>query len=170
MQRSKAGWILAALVLGAIAPQSAAAQFASSQKYLGAHLGMSGVGSAAAIGVNGEMSYNENIGIGFLVDTWSYGYSAGGFDSSVRYMSFAGTGAYHFPIKTAPKWDPFVGVAVGYFIVNYESDFGDFDVDGNRIYLGGFGGARYFFKPSVTGVARLGFGASYLSLGVDFKL
>ena len=37
-------------------------------------------------------------------------------------------------------------------------------------FLGGYGGVRYSFKPSLSGVARVGFGASYLTLGVDYKM
>jgi hypothetical protein len=57
---------------------NARAQFGVGQKYLGAHVGLSGVGSAAALGVNGEVAYNENIGIGAWFDTWSYGYDYSG--------------------------------------------------------------------------------------------
>jgi hypothetical protein len=46
----------------------------------------------------------------------------------------------------------------------------DYAGDANRLFVGGFGGARYSFNDNVSGVARLGFGASYLTVGVDFKL
>ena len=42
--------------------------------------------------------------------------------------------------------------------------------DASRIFIGGFGGTRYAFKDNLSGVARLGFGASYLTLGVDLRL
>ena len=170
--RRSAGWVLTALVLGVLAaPQGASAQFGNGQKYLGVHVGMSGVGSTAAFGASGEMAYNEKIGIGVWFDMWSYDYEFSTFNSSTTYMAFAGTGAYHFPVKSAPKWDPFVGLALGYYVVSYSDDVpGGVDAAASRIFLGGFGGARYFFKPNISGVARLGFGASYLTLGVDFKL
>jgi hypothetical protein len=178
MLRSRGKWVLVFLVLaGAVLPQGAAGQFAAGQKYVGAHIGMSGVGSTAAIGVNGEVAYNDNISIGAWLDTWSYGDTygtvLGNYSWDVRYIALAGTGAYHFPIKSTPKLDPFLGLALGYYVVSTKADGFDgvtYGGDASRIFLGGFGGARYSFKESLSGVARLGFGASYLTVGVDFKL
>ncbi|MGH7469223.1 MAG: hypothetical protein ACRENP_14805 [Longimicrobiales bacterium] len=171
MKAMKACWVVTAMLAAGLAlPGSATAQFGEGQKTIGFHLGMSGVGSAAALGAQGEFAYNKNIGIGAWFDTWSYDYSFGTFNSSVRYIAIAGTGAYHFAIASAPKFDPFLGVAIGYYIVNYSDDFGTFDVASNRLFVGGFGGARYAFTPRVSGVATLGVGAAYLTVGLDFKL
>lgn len=178
MLRSGRKWSLMLVVLAALGlPASAAGQFASGQKYLGAHIGLSGVGSTAAFGVNGEVAYNDNISIGAWADTWSYGdtygTALGSYSWNVRYVALAGTGAYHFPIKSNPKLDPFLGLALGYYVVSTSADgFSGVEYGGSasRIFLGGFGGARYAFSESLLGVARLGFGASYLTVGVDFKL
>lgn len=158
-------------------PASAAAQFGADQTYVGAHIGMSGVGSTAAFGVNGEVAYNDRITFGGWADTWSYGESFGSalgqYSWDVRYIALAATGAYHFPIESNTRIDPFLGVAIGYFIVNTEArgfDGVSYGGDASRIFAGGFAGSRYFFKPNLAGVARVGFGASYLTLGVDFKL
>jgi hypothetical protein len=173
MRRSRLFWVLMALIgSAAIMTNEAAAQFGTKQKYLGVHVGVSGVGSAAALGLNGEVAYNDKIGIGAWFDTWSYGETFTGGEWNVRYVALAGTGAYHFPVKSNPKIDPFLGLAVGYFVVSTSSDVGGFSYDGSgsRIFIGGFGGARYHFKPNMSGVARLGFGAAYLTLGLDFKM
>ena len=168
----------AMVVAGLVLPGSASAQFTTGQKWLGAHVGLSGVGSAPALGVNGEIGYRENIGIGAWVDTWSYGESfgsaAGSVSWNVRYVSLAGTGSYHFPIESNAKLDPFVGLAVGYFVVNSSTESSvtgvTYSGDASRIFLGGFGGLRYLFKENLAGLARLGFGASYLTVGVDFRM
>ncbi len=173
MRRARVFWMLSALVIGVgTLTSQAEAQFAPKQRFLGAHVGLSGVGSAAAFGVNGEVAYSDRIGIGAWVDTWSYSSSFVGGDWSVRYIALAGTGAYHFPVKSNPKIDPFLGVAVGYFVVNTSTDVNgvDYGGSGSRIFAGGFGGARYLFQPNLAGVARLGFGASYLTIGIDFKM
>jgi hypothetical protein len=178
MLTSRKMWAAVAIALAVLAlPRSAAAQFGANTKFLGAHVGVSGVGSATAIGVSGELAYNERISIGAWADTWSYGESVGTalgeYSWDIRYIAIAGTGSYHFPIKSSPKWDPFVGLALGYYVVSSEArGFGGvtYDGDASRIFLGGFGGARYFFNPRLSGVARLGFGAAYLTLGVDMKL
>jgi hypothetical protein len=178
MQPTKGIAILAVfLAASLIGPAGAEAQYAMGQKYLGVHIGVSGVGSTAALGVNGEISYNDRISIGAWADTWSYGEDfatgLGAYSWNVRYIALAGTGAYHFPIESTPKLDPFLGLALGYFVVSTSAEGAggvDYAGDASRIFLGGFGGARYFFKENLSGVARVGFGASYLTLGLDVKL
>jgi len=168
-----------ALAIAAITslPGQAAAQYEAGQKHVGVHVGMSGVGTAPAIGVSGELAYTDRIGIGLWADTWSYGedfstaLGPGSWD--VRYVAIAGTGSYHFPVPSNPKVDPFLGIALGYFVVSTQTEAAGsiaYAGDASRMFIGGFGGARYHFKPTLSGVARIGFGASYLTLGVDFKL
>ncbi len=167
----------AVLIGGLVAPGEGVAQFAAGQKYVGAHIGLSGVGTSAAFGVSGEVAIDKNITVGGWADTWSYGesYTVAQARTSwdIRYIAVAGTGAYHFSIPSSPRVDPFVGLALGYFVVSSEvrgPGGSVFPGDASRIFLGGFGGARYFFKDNLSGVARLGFGASYLTVGVDYKL
>ena len=165
-------------LLGGMLPADATAQFAGQQKWLGGHVGLSGVGSAPSLGVSGEVAYNDRIAIGGWLDTWSYGESYGSVvgttEWDVRYVAVAGTGSYHFPLENSPKWDPFVGLALGYYVVNSSTTAAGsgvtFSGDSSRLFFGGFGGVRYFFKESVSAVARAGFGASTLTLGLDFGL
>ena len=168
-----AAGIAAALTL----PTNASAQLAKGQKFLGVHLGLSGVGSAAAIGASGEVAYNDRISLGAWLDTWSYGdnYAVLGDAVSwnVRYVALAGTGAYHFPVESNPKLDPFLGLSLGYYVVSSSTSSsigGSYGGASSRIFLGGFGGIRYHFREKVSAVARAGFGASYFTLGVDFGM
>lgn len=152
-----------------------AGPFSPGATFLGAHVAMSGVGSTAAVGVNGEVAYSDRVGIGALVDTWSFSdaYSAYGYSWNVRYIAIAGTGAYHFAVPSTPKLDPFVGAAIGYFLVRVaERSAFDYAYTGgdSRLFVGGFGGVRYLLSNNVAGVARAGFGSAYLTVGVDVKL
>jgi outer membrane protein W len=168
--------ILFLLAMGVAVPAFASGQLTTGQKFLGAHVGLSAVGSAPSVGVSGEVAYNDRIAIGAFADTWSYGEeyrsSIGTTRWDVRYIAVAGTGAYHFPVESNPKLDPFLGIGLGYYIVSSEttSQGVSFSGDSSRVFLGGFGGLRYHFKETVSGVARLGFGSSYLTLGVDWGL
>ena len=155
----------------------ASAQFQQGQKSVGAHLGLSGVGAAPALGVSGELAYSDRLALGGWVDTWSHGESVGTSQGryrwNSRYLSLAGTGAYHFPVEEHPKWDPFLGLAVGYFVVSTSADGPSgvsADAAASRMFLGGFGGVRYSFAERLRGVARAGFGASYLTIGIDYRL
>src|SRR5690606_12122872 len=98
--RRMAGMLAAVIAAGLALPGGAAAQYGAGQKYRGVHVGMSGVGSTAAIGVSGEMAYNDRISLGAWADTWSYGEDfatgLGSYSWNVRYIALAGTGAYHF--------------------------------------------------------------------------
>jgi len=160
-----------------LVPAQGAAQFTEGGRYVGFHIGMSGVGSAAAFGAQGEVAYNERISIGAWLDTWSFGESFSVLGSSTswdtRYVAVAGTGAYHFPVEGNEKLDPFVGASLGYFVVN-SSATGPTGItytgDGSRIFFGGHAGVRYFFRENMSGVARAGVGASYLTLGMDFGI
>jgi hypothetical protein len=171
------GAIVALSLIGLLFAPAAEAQFEQGQRRVGVHVGLSGVGSAASIGASGEVAYTDRISVGAWADTWSYGesYAVIGdrYSWDVRYIAVAGTGAYHFPIEGQPKLDPFAGLSLGYFIVNTEAS-GPFGVsytgDSSRIFFGGFGGVRYSFQERLSGEARLGFGASHLTLGLSYRL
>jgi len=156
--------------------------FDGTNKFIGVHVGASAYGSTASFGANVELPYNDRIGIGAWVDYWSWGGSSGNgfgnYDWDYKYIALAGTGAYHFPIESNPKLDPYVGLGVGYFIVSYDCSFAgggvNFDCDAgakaSRIFIGGFGGLRYGFSDKVAANIRAGFGSAYLTLGLDFKM
>jgi hypothetical protein len=155
--------VLMAVVIAVLFSSSAvSAQWETGKWFAGPHIGLSGVGSTISFGAGLEKGYNKNIGIGGLVDYWSYGVT--GFDYS--YFSLAALGSYHFTL-TDTKLDPFLGLGLGYYVVSV--DCGSFDCDGSRIFLAGQAGIRYFFKPTMAGVARVGTGAGYLSAGIEWK-
>lgn len=169
--------VLSVLVVASMTLASAAdAQFTEGGRYAGFHLGMSGVGSTASVGVQGQIAINERISVGGWIDTWSYGQSYTFLGSSTewntRYFAIAGTGSYHFPIANKPKLDPFVGLSLGYYVVNAttSASSGTFTGSGSRVFLGGQAGGRYFFRENMSALALVGFGASYLTLGMDFGL
>ena len=148
------------------------AQFEKGKNYLGPHLGISGIGSTFTIGGDYERGVTENVGVGALVDYWSYDFSYLAVSSgySYKYITIGGTGSYHFMLDDK-KWDPFVGLALGYYIVSIKTPAGGVStgLDASRLFLGGQGGVRYFFSPNLAGQARVGFGAYILAVGVDFK-
>lgn len=160
----------------ALIAHPAAAQFDENSRHGGVHLGVSGVGSTASFGLQGETAINENVSIGAWVDTWGFSQSFGvagsvvGWD--VRYFAVAGTGAYHFAIEDQPELDLFVGGSLGYFVVSSSTSgsTGVFTGNGSRLFFGAHGGARYWFKENLAGLAQIGIGASYLTIGLDFGL
>lgn len=177
MRVTTAVTVLAVLVAAVSTPGDASGQYGDGETYLGVHLGVSGYGSAPAFGVSGEVGYRDRVALGGWLDTWSYGQSftspVGASRWNVRYVAIAGTGAYHFLVRSDPRWDPFAGASLGYYVVSTESvvpDGGAYTGEASRLFVGLFGGVRYFFNESVAGVARLGLGAANLTLGVDFRM
>lgn len=144
--------------------------FRQGSSFIGPSLSLASYGSTIAIGGHFERAISERFGVGAAAQYFSYGCDAPGIDCSVKYVSLAGTGAYHFEVSNE-KLDPFVGVALGYHLVSCTLDFQGVDYCGssNRFLLGAFGGIRYFVKESIAIVGRAGFGLGYLSVGVDFR-
>ena len=167
--------VVAACLLGI--STSADAQFAKGQNYLGPHIGLSGVGSTFSFGGDYERGITDkigpgSIGIGAMVDYWSYGfnYAFALGDFSYKYLSIGFTGSYHF-ILDDHRWDPFAGLVLGYYIVSVSTPAGTYTgFEGNRVYLGLQAGVRYAFTDRLYGQARLGFGPYIIAVGVDFKI
>jgi hypothetical protein len=82
--------------------------------------------------------------------------------------------AYHFNGLNADKIDVYGGIMLSYNILNYSytdnsgyaNDLGNYGSSaGFTLYVGG----RYFFSDNVGAYAELGYGVSYLTLGLNLK-
>ncbi len=102
---------LAAFVVASFA-STASAQFENQKNYAGAHIGLSGVGSALTLGLDYERGITDIgqvgpgiIGLGGLFDYYSYSY----FETvKVTYIDLGVSGMYHFVLDNK-KLDPFLG-------------------------------------------------------------
>jgi outer membrane protein W len=192
---SSASKLLAAVVCVAVTTQSAAAQakgstpaFSMGYTDIGPTVGLGGLGGAsAAFGGRFEHAIkalpdmgNGMLGIQAAVEYYSWSSSASGagftYTSSIKYIPVGVTANYHFNIADQPKFDPFVGLGLGYNIVScsYSSNFGS-SFNGNCGYSSGVyviarAGARYFFAPKMAGYADVGAGGATLNVGLMFKL
>jgi outer membrane protein W len=194
---SSASKLLVAAVCVAVTAQSAAAQakpsasapaFGMGYTDIGPTVGLGGLGGASA-DFGGRFEHaikplpdmgNGMLGIQVAAEYYSWSASASGagftYSSSIKYIPIGVTANYHFNIADQPKFDPFVGLGLGYNIVScsYSSNFGS-SFTGNcgyssGIYFIGRAGARYFFSPKLAGYADVGAGGATLNLGVMFKL
>ena len=95
-----------------------------------------------------------------------------------NYTSVGFRGAYHYNgFTNLPKLDLYGGVMVSYDILNYK--YTDNDPSDNYNYFNtsyasrasatAFVGARYFFTEGFGAYSELGYGVSFLTLGVCFK-
>ena len=179
-------WQIAMLVAMFVLLQDRAqAQFETGKVYIGPHLGLGAYESAISFGGNIEYGLTKpgeagsgRIGIGGAVDYWEWGGDAGsGYRYTYTWMPIHAYGAYHFALPQR-KWDLFAGLGLGYIIIGGTLDAPDGSSDNiftedtysSHLFWTGVAGARYFFTPGLSAQARLGFGISILSLGVDFTL
>jgi hypothetical protein len=113
------------------------------------------------------------LGIQASAEYYSWSASFAGFSSSIKYIPVGVTANYHFKM-TEPKFDPFVGLGLGYNVVScsYSGAFGASSDCGysSGIYAIARVGARYFFSPKMAAYGDVGAGGATLNLGVMFKL
>ncbi|MDR2388219.1 MAG: hypothetical protein LBD89_00320 [Tannerellaceae bacterium] len=137
-----------------------------------------GVGSHIPIQASFEHSIidglikGENGAIGVGGYTGWYSYSDSYTEGKVSYSNFVlgVRGAFHY--QFVDKLDTYAGVMLGYDIVSSKwKGSGAFDgsVSSSEISTSAFVGARYYFTPSIAAYSELGYGISYLSLGVALK-
>ena len=80
---------------------------------------------------------------------------------------------YHFALEDK-TWDPFLGLGLGYQNVSssYDGPFGSLysSAWGSGIFFSLQAGARYFFSDNLALRALLGFGITYIVVGLDFGI
>jgi hypothetical protein len=165
---------------GAQARPAAPQSFSPGYVDVGPTIGLGGLGSAsAAFGGRFEKAIkslpdmgNGILGIQAGVDyySWSSG-NIGGYSWSYKYIPVGVTANYHFALEDK-RFDPFVGLGLGYNVVTCSwsgPSAGDCGYS-SGIYFIGKAGARYFFNPKIAAYADVGAGAATLNLGLMFKL
>lgn len=174
---SKLSTALFAALMVTVLASRANAQFENQKNYAGAHIGLSGVGSALTLGLDYERGITNVgevgpgiIGIGGLFDYFSYGDNQT-YGGTWTYMDFGVSGMYHFVLDNK-NWDPFLGLVLGYEIASWKWNTaysGAYSPTAGGFALGGSAGVRYFFNDNWAAQARIGFGFYILAVGVDYK-
>jgi hypothetical protein len=181
----------AASLLGATAllPSRASAQFTNGSNYIGPELGLGiGFGNGVMIGGMFETPITNpgTVGPGRLaiaarIDYWSWSDNAySDYSYTYSYIPIGVLCDYHFvlldPKGIQSKWDPFIGIGLGYVIVSSSysgpaigDGFNPSSSYGSGLFFTGQVGVRYFFSPSMA--IRAVYGLDYLPfcVGFDFK-
>jgi hypothetical protein len=141
---------------------------------VGPTLGLGGIGAASfAIGGRFERGIRALpdmgdgvLGIGMSADWYNYNDTFTGADYDFTYIPIAATANYHIKIENNSKFDPFIGLGLGYLIVDtpYTGSYS------SGIYVVGRVGARYFMTPKMAIYGDAGAGAATLNVGVTFRL
>lgn len=123
------------------------------------------------------------ISLGAYLGYKSYRYSGtfpGGYTYSQRwnYTIIGARGAWHiqeFDGTELKKWDLYGGVMLSYNILDYTYSDNDPTFELSDVHyssgmgLSAFLGARYFFNDHFAAQGELGYGISYLNLGIAYK-
>jgi hypothetical protein len=106
-----------------------------------------------------SLSYSQN----FFNDTWSWNFS---------YLILGARGSYHF--LTSDKLDPYAGLMLGYNIASVDYKINNvvttFNGTAGGFTFSGHLGARYLFTDKIGAFAEIGYGISYLNLGLHLKM
>ncbi|MDR0364532.1 MAG: hypothetical protein LBH92_05910 [Bacteroidales bacterium] len=136
-----------------------------------------GIGVGAGIPV--ELSYERSIVDGLIkkkngaIGVGAYGgwYHRKLYDWNYNYYVLGARGAFHY--QFVKKLDTYGGLMLGYSIAT-ASWAGDGESvgtpSGSAFSYSLYIGARYLFKPRLGVYAEAGYGISYLSAGITFKL
>lgn len=115
------------------------------------------------------------ISLGGYAGMKSYKYAGSGYSEKWGYTIIGIRSAYHYNGIHSEKFDLYGGLMLSYNIVDYtfRDDQGN-HIDGGKNYgsaagLSLYAGGRYFFTQHVAAYAELGYGVSYLTLGLAFK-
>jgi len=158
------------------------AQLKERDNLLGPSIGFWPSGSAPTFGLNYENQLTQagpgTISLGglFRFTTWKDNFDPDNY-YSYSYFTFGAQSNYNFNEIGDGKFVPFVGLVLGYNVVNatFTGPHGYLYTTGHssELWLWLQGGLRYFFTPRVAGALRFGFGSfnfNAIEIGVDFKL
>lgn len=161
------------VALMSVYSQSASAQDGFQPGYLdvGPALGLGGVaGVGTSIGARLEKGIKTlpSMGDGILgIQAFAQFASLDRFTIGGSWFFLGATANYHFKMNDT-KFDPFLGLGLGYS--NFSWDVDCTGCSSSTINFAGRLGARYFFAEKLAGYADVGTGGSTINLGVMFKL
>jgi opacity protein-like surface antigen len=137
-----------------------------------------GVYGTASLGVDGEMALTRPgrygpgmISAGAAVDLYRYSDRYGAASWSMNVIPVGAYANYHLVLENR-RFDPYVGLGLGYAVVSGSASVGGQSVSGARgsgVFTFGQLGARYFVTPNLAAQAQTGFGIGSLSVGVSWK-
>jgi hypothetical protein len=116
------------------------------------------------IGIGGYLGYSSSrYRSTWLGDDWGWNYSN---------IVVGAMGTFHYPL--VDRLDTYAGAILGYRI-STTREVGDIPIGydssvSGGIVFSGFIGGRYYFSDNFAAFAQLGYGISYLTLGVSLKL
>lgn len=166
----------------AAARRSSGAAMGGANKFLNVGIGLGsytagGLPLGASFEVGLPSVLEGNLSVGGFVDYARYGYNSYGYKWNYTFIYLGARGSYHAGELlgvTNDKFDPYVGVSLGYRASRYKDNDGYYgsyyNPYGSSVFFGGHIGARYLFSERLGGFAEVGYGVAALKLGLTAKL
>lgn len=113
------------------------------------------------------------IGVGGWLGYTSYKYDYLGWGYKYSNFIIGALGSFHYPLLD--KLDTYVGIGLGYNIASAK-EFGtnnlgwDYSSTSGGFVFAGMVGARYYFVEKFAAFAQVGYGVSYLTIGISIRL
>jgi hypothetical protein len=107
--------------------------------------------------------------LGFSSYKWDYGW--GDYGYRLTNVLPGVRGSFHYPI--IDRLDTYTGLMLGYEIVSSRvtgTPYTGFNPGGSRVVWSWYAGGRYFLNDNFMLMAELGYGITYLNIGVALKL
>ena len=129
------------------------------------------VSASLEVGVADNILEKGVIGVGGYLgfSSYKYEYSNSGWKTSN--IIIGARGNFHYPL--VEKLDTYTGLLLGYGIVSHQyfGIYGDEDYSGSSSGLqwAWFFGGRYYFKENFAAMLELGYGVTYINLGIALK-
>ena len=122
-------------------------------------------------GVKDGIFEKGTLGVGAVAGYTGYKYEYSGWGWKYSDFIIGGRGYLHYPL--VKKLDTYTGITLGYDI-STATEFGtnsgyDYDSSSGGFIWAWFVGGRYYLKDNFALQAELGYGVTYLTLGVAFK-
>lgn len=124
----------------------------------------------------GKLPFSFGALIGFTSSNYKYVDSLGTYGYGYSIIAIGARAGYHFNFDVK-NLDTYAGMMLGYYIVSasstgtgYYASTTNSSAAGGAFGWGTYIGARYFFTPNIGAFAELGYGFTYLTGGVTFKL
>jgi hypothetical protein len=130
---------------------------------------MPAISGSFEAGVKDGIIDKGSIGVGGYI-----GYSSAKYEDywKTSNLLIGARGAFHYPLVN--KLDTYTGLLLGYNFYNTKElsaySGTPYSYDSSGLAFAWFAGARYYFSPKFAGMAEIGYGISYLTIGVSFKL
>jgi hypothetical protein len=131
------------------------------------------ISASYEVGIVDNVLEKGSIGVGGYLGYSSYKYEYSGWGWKYSNIIIGARGSFHYPL--VDKLDTYTGLLLGYNIAT-SKEFGNaipgfnYSSSAGGLQTAWFLGGRYYFKETFAVMAELGYGISYLTLGISLKM